>query len=112
MHDRVTFEKGQDIFLEGSDAFYVYIIEKGSMDVWKTEGPEKKILSTIGPGSILGEMAIIEKGKRNASVTATEFCVCIRVSKDEFENYFEKCPPFIKALIKLLIKNLKQYNDS
>ena len=110
MHDRVTFETGQDIFLEGSDAFYVYLIEKGSIEVWRGENETKKILATLGPGSILGEMAIIENGKRSASVTVKEFCVCIRVSKDEFDGYFDQCPPFIKTLIKLLIKNLKQSN--
>lgn len=43
MHDKIIFEPGKDIFLEGSDEFYAYIIEKGNIKVWRVINKEKKL---------------------------------------------------------------------
>lgn len=58
---------GERIFGEGSPGYALYVIENGTATV--SRGGEAT--ATLGPGDFFGEIAIVETGRRTATVTAS-----------------------------------------
>ncbi|HEY5711714.1 MAG TPA: cyclic nucleotide-binding domain-containing protein, partial [Allosphingosinicella sp.] len=61
---------GQTIINEGDEGFDVFVIRQGSMVVEKAIGGKPVFLSYLPAGSYVGEMALIDKGRRTATVRA------------------------------------------
>lgn len=66
------FEAGEDVFKEGDEGDGLYIIVSGSVDVLRAEGGEQKVLATLDAPQFFGEMAVIDKELRSATVRANE----------------------------------------
>jgi CRP/FNR family transcriptional regulator, cyclic AMP receptor protein len=64
--DEVDVQPGKELLREGEYAYEFMAIEDGTAEVLR--GGEH--VADLGPGDILGEIAALERGKRNASVVA------------------------------------------
>jgi len=67
-----VFIVGDEIFAQGDKAESFYIIKSGSVSVEKWATDDEQHITTIGAGTILGEMAFLEGGERSASAKAHE----------------------------------------
>ncbi|MBU3991819.1 MAG: cyclic nucleotide-binding domain-containing protein [Alphaproteobacteria bacterium] len=77
----------------------VYIIRRGSMIVQKSLGGKPVFLSYVPAGSYVGEMALIDKAPRSATVKAAIRSEVIRLPGEAFARLLEKKPAlFAKAL--------------
>jgi hypothetical protein len=65
--ERRTYEQGQALVNEGDEGRELFLILDGIVDV-EVNGEE---VAEIGPGALLGEMALLEGGKRTATLWAT-----------------------------------------
>jgi CRP/FNR family transcriptional regulator, cyclic AMP receptor protein len=108
VRERIEYKPSDVIFSEGDNAMSMYIIESGKVEISKDINGQKKVLSILEKGKIFGEIALIEDGPRTATATSIDNTVCIKVPKNQFIENFEKSSPFIKALIKILIDNIKK----
>ena len=61
-----ALKQGEVIFREGDPAKELYVIKSGRVDI--TSG--NRLLATLGDNGIFGEMALIDKEPRSATVTA------------------------------------------
>jgi CRP-like cAMP-binding protein len=52
-----TFKEGQIIFNEGDAPGAAYLIESGRVEVSINQNGQRLVLSYLGPGDLLGEMA-------------------------------------------------------
>lgn len=69
---RVSFAATAPLVRQGQSADGAYIIESGSADVMTAlPGGGDAAVATLGPGSVLGEMALLESGTRSATVIAS-----------------------------------------
>ena len=50
------YADGQIIFREGSWGDWVYVIQRGSVEISKTIGGKNYVLSVLEPGEVLGEV--------------------------------------------------------
>lgn len=70
----VSFPKGTVLFREGDDSAsgYLLLLLEGEVSVDTAEsGPAEAVaISVLGPGSIIGEMALLDGAPRSASCTA------------------------------------------
>lgn len=60
------FSAGDKIALEGEGGLMFFVVEEGELSVEQHGEP----LATLGPGSSFGEIALIDRRPRTASVTA------------------------------------------
>jgi CRP-like cAMP-binding protein len=67
----------------------------------------ERILAILGPGSIVGDMAMIDGRPRSASVAALRDCKLSFVSRSAFEAVAEKNPEIYKHLLSLLAARLR-----
>ncbi|MCX7338062.1 MAG: cyclic nucleotide-binding domain-containing protein [Alphaproteobacteria bacterium] len=107
IYDRKDYKKGDSIIVQGEEARNLYIIEKGLVEIWHLKDGVRKTITQLGPGRIFGEMAFVDSAPRTATATASEPTICIRVSGKKLTEELEHCPPFIRALMKVLVKNLR-----
>ena len=82
---RVSFAAAAPLVRQGQSADGAYIIESGSAEVITAlpGGGEAKV-ATLGPGSVLGEMALLERGTRSATVIASAPVQGYFVDRDAF----------------------------
>jgi CheY-like chemotaxis protein len=85
--DEVTFGKDEIIFSDGEEGDSFYIIVDGSVRIVKTgEARDDEILAILEPGTSFGEMALVEKETRSATVIANDPSTLLRIRKDDFEK--------------------------
>jgi len=67
------FASGETIFLQGDRADKMYIISTGQVEiiVKNSEGNSDSVLF-LGSGQVVGEMTLVDEGRRSASVVAAE----------------------------------------
>lgn len=106
--DRKVYYPGQVIFREGEPGERAYLVQKGAVEVYKTsqEGKERS-LAEIAEGGIFGEMALVDDQPRMASVRALEETTLVEVNRDTFYAKLTKADPFIRGLLKLFVRNLR-----
>ena len=63
----LAFDAGETLMSEGDFGHSLFLVESGSADV--LEHGEK--VREVGPGEVLGEVAVLSSGRRTASVVAT-----------------------------------------
>ena len=105
-----TFKKGDVIIEKGSDGTCAYIIESGKVEVSDLVNNEKAILAILGEKQIFGEMGLVEDKPRSATVTAIEDVRLAMLSRDNFNELFEKNPKVFLPIIKSLFERLRTVN--
>ncbi len=108
----VLVEPGQVIFHEGAPADGMYLVDRGAVRLWRLRDGEDVLLTTVGPGGIFGEMALIDGSSRTASASAVEQTVLLQVPKGTFDRKMKGCDPFVSELLLLLVHNIRRANTS
>ena len=96
------------LFLSGDPGDGFYRLNEGLLKVSMVspKGAER-ILAILGPGSIVGDMAVIDGRPRSASVSALRDCKLSFVSRSAFESVAAKNPEVYKHLLSLLAARLR-----
>ena len=104
----IQLSAGQVLFLAGDVGDGCYRIEQGllKISIIARSGAER-ILAIVGPGSIVGELAIIDGLPRSASVAAVRDSELSFISRSVFERFAEVHPQVYKHLVTLLAARLR-----
>ena len=100
---------GKDVFREGDPGDAVYLIVKGSVVVF-TGGDatrEQRVLSELGAGSCIGEMAVLDASPRSATVRALEPTRTLRVPGEGFKRVMSERPEMSQAIVAELVKRMR-----
>lgn len=105
---RQTFERGQRVFLEGAESEELYIIARGSASVKiRLAGTDREArLVTFAPGTVFGEIALLDTEPRSATITADESLVCYVLSASDFDEIKKSHPPIAIMLLTNLGREL------
>jgi CRP-like cAMP-binding protein len=91
----VTFPAGATIIREGDVADALYVLLEGEAEV-VASGPahgQPEHLRTMGPNTYFGEIGLLERIPRTATVTAATECRAYRIDGDEFLDALAAAPP-------------------
>src|SRR5688500_14645692 len=81
----VSFGAAAHLVRQGQPADGAYVIESGIADVYTAlPGGGETAVAALGPGSVLGEMALLESGMRSASVVARAAVAAHFIERDAF----------------------------
>lgn len=95
---------GTDIVKEGEIGHEFYLVASGSAVVRRNG---RKIV-TLGPGSYFGEMALLDKGPRTATVTTEEPCELVVLGQREFMAVLDQVPVVAHKLLVTLAGRLRE----
>jgi CRP-like cAMP-binding protein len=85
-------EPGDVLFTAGDAADGGYIVQAGTLrlDLPGADPSEQSIV--VGPGTLLGELALVTETKRPVTATAVEPSVVMRISRSLFRKVLEGFP--------------------
>ena len=86
---------GQTIITEGEEGFDIFVIRQGSMVVEKSIGGKPVFLSYLPAGSYVGEMALVDGGRRTATVRAAIKSEVIKLNGDAFRALLTRKPELL-----------------
>jgi len=96
------------LFLAGDPGDGCYRLEEGLLKVsMLSPSGAERILAILGPGAIVGDMAMIDGRPRSASVSALRDCKLSFVSRSVFESVAAKNPEIYKHLLNMLAARLR-----
>lgn len=83
-----VYEPGEIIFREGDVGDSLYIVHSGQVDVLRS-GPsgDNKVIAAISPGDFFGEMSLIDKDYRSATVAARDTATVLNLSNDDLHAF-------------------------
>jgi EAL domain-containing protein (putative c-di-GMP-specific phosphodiesterase class I) len=103
-----TFKKGDVLMREGDQGHSAYVIESGSVEILVRQEGNLIQIGTRGPGSILGEMAMIDDKPRTATVVALEDCQVLEISREDFTHRVDTADPVLKMVLHVV---MARYRD-
>jgi len=100
-------EAGQILFKAGDSADGAYIVESGSFTLRTGRGGEAEVVA--GPGTLLGESALLAETKRPATATAREESMVLRISRAMFLKMLDGYPDAAERLRGMITVRANQW---
>lgn len=104
--DRMTFEEGQNLFLQGDAADAAYVIIEGKADVLVGTDKDETSVATLERNAFVGDMAVLSDIARTATVRATEHMEVLRIKKEHMMEMVLTTPSLTLAVLQTLVDRL------
>lgn len=103
-HSQKTYKAGAVIMRQDETGDCAYVIEQGQVEivVEKSKGLVHRV-GTRGPGTVIGEMAIIDDEPRVATVRALEDCTLLKITRDDFHRRLNNADPVIQMITQIIV---------
>ncbi|MBT4741009.1 MAG: cyclic nucleotide-binding domain-containing protein [Rhodospirillaceae bacterium] len=108
----VNYPKGTTLFRQGEPGNAAFLVNGGSIGIYREVEDKRVPLATLRKGELFGEMAVIDGSPRMASAITLEDSTLTMISVELMSEKMKKTDPFIKALITMLLGNLRSVHDS
>jgi CRP-like cAMP-binding protein len=95
-------ESGDVVFAEGNAGSHMYVVLEGTVDVFVGD----KRIDVLGPGDILGEMALISTKTRMATAVAGTEARLAKVDEKEFLSLVADTPFFALHVMRVLVERM------
>ncbi|WP_186387015.1 MULTISPECIES: Crp/Fnr family transcriptional regulator [unclassified Stappia] len=108
----MSVKPGAILFESGDPGNGCYAILEGSLKVSivSVEGDEQ-LLAVLGPGAIVGELALLDGRARSATVTALKPTRLAFIEKHAFERFADENPALYRHMLYIVGQRLRQAND-
>ena len=105
------FEPGQEIFRQGDLGDRIYIISRGRAEVIRDDDGREVSLALLGPGEYFGEMALLNRTTRNATVRCLESLDVLSIHKREFSVLAANLPA-LRESFEQVVRQRRQATES
>ena len=102
--DFKTFSAGQTIFTQDETGDEAFVIVEGEVDVLFND----RLLETLGPGGLIGEMALLDHRTRSATVIAKTDCKVVPINKVRFTFMVQETPHFALEVMRIMADRLRR----
>jgi CRP/FNR family cyclic AMP-dependent transcriptional regulator len=102
--DAVDLPAGHVLMREGQNGTQAFVIASGEAQV--EQGG--RTLATVGPGSVLGEMALLSEGPRAATATLTKPSRLFVLAHREFHSLMESQPAVRDCVLNEVARRLRE----
>ena len=89
-----TIHSGEYLFRQGEEADSGFIVQRGAFRIDDGAGAQ----ATAGPGTLIGELALVVAMQRPSSATAMENSTVIRIARSLFQRVLESDPAAARRL--------------
>lgn len=101
----VTYAKDDIVVKIGDPGDTFYVVLEGEADVWDGSVPPRQT-GMLRAGDYFGEQALLQGGKRTATVTVARRARMLAVDKPQFDELFLKNPKAVEYFARVLSKRL------
>ena len=107
-----SFYKGQAIYKAGQKGTVAYLVQKGTVNIYKSVNGRKTVIDRLGKGEIFGEMGALSGHSREHSAEAAEYCDLMVLTEQIIQTLLSRCPKTVQHLTKVLIKRVRRAADA
>jgi len=101
------YQPGQEIIRQGDVGVGAFIIRSGKVDIVQEKGGKESKLATLGPGDVIGEMALLDEFPRSATARAVEPTTALGIQRWHFKGILESHPQLALALLPILSRRIR-----
>jgi CRP-like cAMP-binding protein len=103
------FGAGQVVFTQGDEGRDVYVIKTGNVEIVHTRpGGASEVLKVLGPGDHFGEMALLGKAPRNATVRTVTALRVLKMNSGNFAVLYTSLPGVREQFTKVMESRLEE----
>lgn len=104
----VSLPAGEVVIEEGRVGYEFFVLTEGEVQV--TRG--NQVLAKLGPGDFFGELALLERGPRTATVTALTPIEAVVLTAQEFDAFLEEVPSVARTILQGVARRLRELDAS
>ena len=93
------FARGETLIAEGEETDDVYVIKSGSCAITRRSADKEVVINYLPAGSLVGEMALLDRAPRNATVRAAAGVEAIRIDGRLFRDLLD-AKPRLRTLVR------------
>jgi CRP-like cAMP-binding protein len=105
--EELRFDEGTVLVREGQTGREFFVIVDGKAKV--TRG--KKDVATLGPGDFFGELSLLDKAPRNATVTAASPLAVVVLESRAFTSALAEIPEMSRKLLVGMARRLNELDS-
>ena len=98
---------GEVVFEEGEQDHQGFIIESGAVEISTEAAGSRQVLNELGPGQVLGELALLDDSPHSATATARIDTVLTAIHKQQVDERLEAADPVVRMLLQVLIAHFR-----
>jgi hypothetical protein len=107
------FMQGEALCREGELGDELFVLLDGEVSVVHRDGDVDRVVAIEGPGSVIGELAVLDPAPRNASVVASTVAVrALRLAGGPFRQALNSSPAVSEVIIRMLARRLRAQSQS
>lgn len=103
-HDAERYAADTMIFAKGDAADRMFVVTAGTVRIEDTG----RVITTIGPGELLGELALIDAAPRSADAIAATDCVLAPIDRPRFLFLVQQTPYFAVQVMQAIAQRLRE----
>jgi CRP-like cAMP-binding protein len=104
--ERQRYSIGRELYGEGDTADSAYVVVSGIVALVRDTEAGRVVVAQCGPGSVLGELALIVETKRLTGAVSTGDVEVVRLSRTLFRRMLEEYPQVAVLLHRRLSRGL------
>ena len=101
------FKDRQVLIREGDIQQKIFWILEGHVYITRKTGDKYKVLATLGPGELIGEMSFFDKSVRSATVIAKGDVHALEFTAENFADIYAASPQWTKRLLASLARRIR-----
>jgi CRP-like cAMP-binding protein len=106
-HPPLHAPKNKVIMTEGEAGAFMYVVLEGRVRV----SLKNRTVEKLGPGGVLGEMALVDHAPRLATATAEIDTSLLAINRKDFQLFIKTKPDFTLSLLKAVAERLRFMNS-
>jgi CRP/FNR family transcriptional regulator, cyclic AMP receptor protein len=106
-----TYSDGELIILQGEVGDCMYVVQSGKVAVFKVQGDSEMHLGTMGEGDFFGEMALLDREVRSASIRAVGEARVLKVDKRTFLSQVHADPTIALRIVQKMSQRIRQLHE-
>ena len=109
--ERIAFQSGDVLMTQGEIGSFAIVLESGEVQILVRHGETEKLLALAGAGEIIGEMALIDREARSATVRAITDGEGMIIPWEVFQADLDESPILIRNVVEILTRNLRRMDN-
>lgn len=106
-----AFTAGEVLMRQGAEGESCFLVASGHVSVTRTDTSTP--LASLGPGALVGQLALLDRAPRSATVTATSDAVALEIRGDAFGNLLRASSPLaLRFQWQVALAGVKQLRDA
>jgi CRP-like cAMP-binding protein len=102
----VEVAAGATVMQEGAVEDWLYVVVDGELEVVREDRR-----ATVGPGGVVGELAVLDPMPRSATVRAVTDCLLFKLEKAAFDEVLAERPEVARGVIRELVGRLREARE-